>query len=46
MSEEQRRAAVKNAYLSPNWHEKVDRMSDKQVFVIYNRLLANGKIRN
>lgn len=44
-SDVQKRAAVKNVYLSPNWHERVDKMDDKQVAAIYQRLLAQGKIK-
>lgn len=44
-SNAQKRAAVKDAYLSPNWHEKVDKMSDTQVSAIYQRLLDQKKIK-
>lgn len=41
----QKREAVKRVYLSPNWEEKVDKMSDKQVAAIYLRLLDQKKIK-
>lgn len=44
-SSDQMRESVKNAYLSPNWHDKVDKMSNTQVAAIYQRLLAQGKIK-
>lgn len=44
-SSEQMREAVKNAYLSPNWHDRVNGMSNTQVAAIYKRLLGQGKIK-
>lgn len=44
-SVEQKREAVKRVYLSPNWNEKIDKMSDHQVAAIYIRLLDQGKIK-
>lgn len=41
----QMRAAVKDAYLKPNWHERVDKMKDAQVAAIYQRLLDQKKIK-
>lgn len=43
-SDEQMRAAIKNAYPGPNWAEKVDRMPAKQVASIYIRLLNQNKL--
>lgn len=40
----QKREAIKKAYLSPNWEEKVDKMPDKQVHSVYQRLLNQKKI--
>lgn len=43
-SDEQMREAIKRAYSHPNWGEKVDDMSAKQVAAIYFRLLDQKKI--
>lgn len=42
---EYRRQKVKQAYNWPNWHEKVDKMSDGQVFAIFTKLIEQGKIK-
>lgn len=44
MSTAQKRAAIKNVYRSPNWEERVDRMSDAQVHVIYTKFQEQGKV--
>lgn len=44
-SDKQKREAVKGAYLKPNWHERVDKMSDAQVAAIHQRLLDQKKIK-
>lgn len=38
------RDAVIRAYSSPKWEAKVNKMNDDQVFAIYARLKAQGKI--
>lgn len=38
------REAVKAAYPSDSWKEKVDKMSPAQVTAIYLRLRAEGKL--
>lgn len=43
-SDEQMREAIKRVYSHPNWGEKVDDMSDKQVAAIYLRLLNQKKL--
>ncbi len=40
----QMREALLNAYSGPDWPSKVKKMSDSQVFVIYTRLKASGKV--
>lgn len=45
VSAQQKREAVKNAYLSPDWAEKVDKMSDAQVAAIHQRLLDQKKLK-
>lgn len=40
-----KRDAVKRVYPSPNWHKKVDKMSDAQVAAIHERLLSQGKLK-
>lgn len=39
------RELVKGVYLSPNWHEKVDKMLPNQLMAVYKRLLAQGKLK-
>lgn len=38
------RKAVKQAYPSEKWERKVSRMSDQQVYAIYERMRKDGKI--
>lgn len=38
------RNLVKDVYKSKTWNAKIDKMSDGQVFAIYIRLKAQGKI--
>lgn len=38
------RDKVKRVYNTPNWHEKVDKMTDTQVVAIYIRLKNLNKI--
>lgn len=45
MSPEQKRAAIKRVYSSPNWEDKVDKMSDAQVHNIYIRMLNKGELK-
>lgn len=44
MSIEQMRKAVTEAYPGADWPFKVEKMSDKQVAAIYNRLLNQKKL--
>lgn len=44
MTIDEMRKAVKDAYQWKLWREKVDRMSDKQVVAVYNRLKAQNKV--
>lgn len=44
MTTEQMRQALLTAYSGQKWREKVKRMSDGQVFVVYNRLKNNNKL--
>jgi len=44
MSIEQKRAAVANAYPGARWTEKVSKMADNKVHVIYMRLMNAGKL--
>ncbi len=39
------RNQLKSAYLSPNWYEKVDKMSDKQVWALVVKFKDEGKIK-
>lgn len=43
MSIEQMRAALKKLY-SKAWHDKVDKMHDRQVAATYQRLMNAGKL--
>lgn len=45
MTTEQMRAALRTVYISPNWAEKVGKMSDRQVFALYTKFLNEGKIK-
>ena len=45
-SNAQMRQAVYNAYSSVSWHDKVNKMPDRQVFAVYKRLVAQGVIKN
>lgn len=38
------RNTLKNEYVSQNWHKKVDKMSERQVFAVYNSI-KDKKIR-
>lgn len=44
MSDAQRET-LKSAYLTPNWAEKVDKMSSAQVAAILQRLQSQGKVK-
>ena len=44
MASNQEREALKKAYPSKRWAEKVDRMSEAQITAIYIRLRAQGKL--
>lgn len=44
MTAEQMRQAILSAYSGPKWRERVTKMPDAQVFVIYNRLKNNKKL--
>lgn len=39
-----KRAAIRAAYDSKSWHEKVDKMEDKQVFAVYMNLQAQHRL--
>ena len=45
LSTNEMRKALKNVYLSPNWHEKVDKMHDSQVFAVYTKFKTQGKVK-
>ena len=45
MSPDQMRQKILMVYPSPNWEDRIYKMSDIQVAAIYNRLLNQGKIR-
>lgn len=46
MSPEQMRDKLRSLYpRSANWYERVERMSDKQVYAIYNRALNEGNFK-
>lgn len=40
----ERRKAIRAAYDSKAWHDKVDKMDDKQVYAVYMRLKAQKRI--
>lgn len=40
----QKRAAIREAYDSKSWHEKVDKMDERQVFAVYNNLQAQNRL--
>ena len=44
MSPQQKRTAVANAYPSAGWANKVHKMPDQQVHVVYMRLMNAGKL--
>lgn len=44
MSIEQMRAAIREVYPGKKWYDKVDRMKDDQVLVIYKRFLYQNKL--
>lgn len=44
MSIEQMRKAIKEAYPGADWPSKVDKMSDRQVFAVYDRLRTDKKL--
>lgn len=44
MSVEQMRKAITHAYPGADWPYKVEKMSDKQVVAIYQRLLSQKKL--
>ena len=44
MTTDQMRHAISRVYPSENWRHKVDKMSDGQVFAIYQKFLAEGKL--
>lgn len=44
MSPQQKRTAVANAYPSSGWANKVRKMEDSQVHVVYMRLMNAGKL--
>lgn len=39
------RSELKKAYPWPNWHERVDKMSDKQVEAVLAKFRNEGKIK-
>ena len=39
------RKKVKAAYDTPNWDKKVDKMSEQQLYCVYESLKKRGKIR-
>lgn len=39
-----KREAVKQAYQSPSWRAKVDKMRDAQVIAVYLRLKQSNKV--
>ena len=39
------REKVKGLYNNPTWSDRVDRMSDKQVFAVYSRLINKPTIK-
>lgn len=46
MSIEQMRDALRSIYASRKWYYKVEKMSDKQVYAVYNKMLREDKIKN
>jgi len=44
MTTEQMRQALLTAYSGKSWEERVKKMADGQVFVVYNRLKNAGKL--
>lgn len=44
MNTEQMRQALLKAYSGRRWEDRVKKMSDGQVFVVYTRLKNTGKI--
>lgn len=44
MASNKEREALKKAYPSKKWAEKVNKMSDAQVIAVYMRLRLQGKI--
>lgn len=45
MSTEQKRAIITKAYPGAMWAEKVAKMHDAQVHVVYMRLLNNNRLK-
>ena len=46
MSIEQMREALKKVYDSWRWRNKVDAMSEKQVYAVYCKFLEQGKFKD
>lgn len=44
LTTEQRRSALKLAYMDKDWVEKVERMSNTQIYAIFNKFKADGVI--
>lgn len=44
MGHDKERTAVKQAYPSPKWAKRVDKMTDAQLIAVYMRLKLQGKI--
>lgn len=44
MARAKEREAIKKAFKSKRWEDKVDNMSDSQVFAIYKRLKLQQKV--
>jgi hypothetical protein len=44
MNTAQKRDAIKSAYKSSKWHQKVNAMSESQIVAVYLSLQKQGKI--
>lgn len=45
MTTEEMRNRLADAYMSQNWKDKVKRMGNSQVFVVYSKFKNEGKVK-
>ena len=46
MTSDEYRKRVKQAYPGQKWSDRVDKMSDAQLFATFQRLVNQGRIKN